>query len=643
MRFGILLQSLMVVAGAAAAAAERGIYTDLPEDITEVHVIIAGGGTVGCILASRLAAKDPTLSILLIEQGMNNHNVQSVFYPALFEINTLPGSKTALFWKASNPSPQLANREPIIETGGILGGGSSINWMVYTRGQWDDFDGWDTRGWTTEDVLPYLKKVETYHGETNHTATHGYKGPIHVSKGRHRAVRAERAWIDGAGKVGREEKGDLQSLWENDAVGPWYWYVSPVDGRRQDVAHRYLHPLLRGEEGEEGARNLYVLVESQVLRILFDEERRAVGVEYRPNPIFAEGNNSTGTTDKKGRCVEARKLVVSSAGSLGTPLLLERSGVGKKEVLEKAGVPVVAEVSGVGAQFQDHHFVGYVYRTNLQPNETINGIARNDRDRDVEGMIARDDPQLGWNGHDASSKLRPSPAEVAALGPEFQAAWIRDFADTPNRPHMVMGLFNCYFGDPDALPDGAEYVTTAPWVTYPYSRGHIHVTGPDIEDAYDFETGWFQDADDIDLKSHIWGYKTQRAIARQMSIFAGELAAGHPRFPEGSKAAVIEKADGPVSSDIEYSDEDDAAIVQFIRENVGTSRHPLGTCRMAAEEENGVVDPELNVYGVSGLKIADLSILPSPVAANTYNTALMVGEKAADIVIRELGLAGGSP
>lgn len=215
-------------------------------------------------------------------------------------------------------------------------------------------------------------------------------------------------------------------------------------------------------------------------------------------------------------------------------------------------------------------------------------MARDDRGRDVDDMIARDDEQLGWNGHDVSSKLRPSVADIAALGPEFQARWDRDFKETPNRPLMIMGLFNCYFGDPAALPDAAEYVTTAPWVTYSYARGHIHITGSEIDDPYDFDPGWLLDEDDIDLKTHVWGYKMQRSISRQMDIFRGELPSGQPRFPEGSKAAVIETADGPVPGEIEYSAEDDVAIVQFVRENIGTSRHPLGTCKIAPREENGV-------------------------------------------------------
>lgn len=306
------------------------------------------GGTVGCIVASRLVEADPSLSVLIIEQGQNNFNVESVIYPALFERNTLPGSDSALFWKA-NKSPQLADREPVVETGGILGGGSSINWMVYTRGQWDDFDAWDTPGWTSNEVLPYLRKFETYHGLTNNVSTHGGDGPVHVSKGTHQAPRAEKSFLDGGSKAGYPEIVDLQSLHSNNGTGPWYRYVSPYDGRRQDVAHRYLHPLLQSGN----APNVYVLVGSQVLRILFNdttegEQKRAVGVEYRPNP----SSNSTQARAGSRRTVTARKLVVASLGAFGTPLLLERSGVGDPAVLEKAGVSVVESLPGVGNNFQ---------------------------------------------------------------------------------------------------------------------------------------------------------------------------------------------------------------------------------------------------------------------------------------------------
>lgn len=181
----------------------------------------------------------------------------------------------------------------------------------------------------------------------------------------------------------------------------------------------------------------------------------------------------------------------------------------------------------------------------------------------------------------------------------------------------------------------------ANWTAYPYSRGHIHITGPDFSDPIDFNVGYLTDKDDIDVKKHIWAYKVSREILRRSAIYRGELPSGHPAFPAGSPAAAQATADGPVPADaprIQYTKEDDAAIEQAIREIVGTTWHSLGTAKMAPRDKMGVVDPSLNVYGVRGLKLADLSVPPENVGANTNNTALMIGEKAADIIVKELGL-----
>lgn len=191
------------------------------------------------------------------------------------------------------------------------------------------------------------------------------------------------------------------------------------------------------------------------------------------------------------------------------------------------------------------------------------------------------------------------------------------------------------------LPDDAEYVSMANWTAYPYSRGHIHITGPDVNCPIDFDVGYLKDAHDIDLKKHVWAYKLQREMWRRMSIFRGELASSHPRFPPGSKAAVVEKADGPIAKGqerIEYSAEDDKAIEQKIREIVSTTWHSLGTCKMAPRENKGVVDASCGVHGIKNLKLADLSIPPENVGANTGGCAFVVGERAADIFIKELGL-----
>ena len=209
---------------------------------------------------------------------------------------------------------------------------------------------------------------------------------------------------------------------------------------------------------------------------------------------------------------------------------------------------------------------------------------------------------------------------------------------------MILAMYLCYYGDHSTLPDDAEYISQANWTAYPYSRGHIHITGKDVLDPIDFNVGYLTDPDDIDLKKHVWAYKVSREIYRRMSIFRGEHAGTHPRFPEGSKAAVIEKTDGPIAegdSRIEYTAEDDKAIEQRVREIVTTTWHSLGTCKMAPREQKGVVDKFLNVHGVKGLKLADLSVPPENVGANTGGTAFVVGERAADIFMRELGLIDG--
>lgn len=200
-------------------------------------------------------------------------------------------------------------------------------------------------------------------------------------------------------------------------------------------------------------------------------------------------------------------------------------------------------------------------------------------------------------------------------------------------------------GNPASVPPG-EYVSGINYSPYPYSRGHVHITGPDLSDPLDFDTGFFSDPGDVDLKTHVWAYKTQREIMRRTHFYRGELADGHPRFAPGSAAACVEVDAGLGDDDdaqdhhLVYSAEDDAAIEQWLREKVGTTWHSLGTAKMAPREGNmgGVVDQALNVHGVKGLKVADLSIAPGNVGANTYSTALMIGEKAADIIIDELNL-----
>jgi alcohol oxidase len=259
-------------------------------------------------------------------------------------------------------------------------------------------------------------------------------------------------------------------------------------------------------------------------------------------------------------------------------------------------------------------------------------------------MIEKKDPMLGWNAIDISSKLRPTEAEVNSLGPAFTAAWNRDFKDKPNRPLMLCGIVSCFLGDLASIPEG-QYVTAGTYTAYPYSRGHMHITGPKHDDPLDFDVGFFNDEGDIDIKKQVWAYKKQREMLRRTKYYRGELAAGHPKFGEDSAVSIVESVEKPLEDvqDLVYSKDDDATIEQWLRENVNTTWHSLGTCKMAPREEDGVVDASLNVYGVSGLKIADMSVPPENVGGNTNNTAMVIGEKAADIIIAELRGEVGTP
>ncbi|KAH9904388.1 GMC oxidoreductase [Xylariomycetidae sp. FL2044] len=602
-----------------------GVYKSFHEDIEDVDVIVAGGGSAGCVVAGRLAEADPNLSVLIIEGGRNNHQDLTVTTPALYLNQLKPSSDATLFYQARK-SPYLADRACIVPAGGILGGGSSINFMLYTRGQAVDFDSWKTPGWTADDLWPYLKKLETYHGpgEPKH---HGFSGPVQVSDGTHRAKSVEDQWMRAAAELGFPEIRDLQDLESGNGFQRWLRTVTP-EGKRSDAAHAYVHPLM--QDGKHP--KLHLLVESNVVRVLFDEHKRACGVEFTPNAKFIH----EGLTPKTKHVIRARKMVVLSCGACGSPPVLERSGVGNADIIEKIGIPVLENLPGVGHDYQDHHLSLYRYKACLQPDETLDVLFSGRLALDE--AIAQKSPLLGWNGCDIAGKLRPNDDDIAALGPEFQEAWDKDFKDQPTRPLMLLAVLNGYFGDHTEVPPG-EYLTVAPYTAYPYSRGHIHITGPEVEDELDFDVGFFSDANDIDIKKQVWAYKKSRQLLRRTKMYRGEVALHHPVFPSGSKAACVEdSAGGGELEDLEYTEEDDKAIEKWIRENVNTTWHSLGTAKMAPREDMGVVDKDLNVYGVQGLKVADLSIVPENVGANTNNTALVIGEKCADIIMYELGI-----
>lgn len=458
-------------------------------------------------------------------------------------------------------------------------------------------------------------------------ATHGDKGPVNISYGTYTSKVAAPQYLKALDSLGYPTMMDLQDLDSCNGASPWLRSVCP-NGKRQDTARCYLHKKMENPEFP----NLHVLTESRVVRVLLDDDNRAVGVEYTPNADYQPTGLSTQMTPKSQ--VKARKLVVVSCGAIGTPPVLERSGVGDPAILERAKIPVKVNLPGVGKDYQDHHLTLFPYFASLSEEETMDSILRNPSDRSA--LFKKKDPRLGWNSICMSSKVRPSDDEVEQLSSAFQKRWSDDFRQEPNRPAMLMAIVNGFLGDPSSVPEGT-YITAGNYTAYPYSRGHVHITGSEPSDPLDFDCGFLNDEGDVDLDMQIWAYKKSRDAMRRTAMYRGELAAGHPVFPETSAAACGPRS-GPSDDPLEYTPEDDKAIEKWVRENVNTTWHSIATAKMAPRERDGVVDKDLNVHGTRGLKLADLSVLPMNIGGNTNNTAMLVGEKAADIIMKELGL-----
>lgn len=249
--------------------------------------------------------------------------------------------------------------------------------------------------------------METYYGKGDEDR-HGFIGPVNVSKGTYTCKRAEDAMVEACEKMGYPEFKDLQDLDSNNGIERYLRYVGP-NGRRQDAAHRYIHPLLQSGKFPQ----LHVLVEKQVIKVLFDDKKRAVGVEYQTNPKFLANPEFLATSYTSPRKAMARKMVIVSAGANGTPGILERSGVGDPKVLQNAGVDLVEELPGVGNEYQDHHLTLYSYRTNLEPREAINGFQ--DGRFNIQEAIKQNDELLGTNAMDARKLLLYASAFIFAL------------------------------------------------------------------------------------------------------------------------------------------------------------------------------------------------------------------------------------
>lgn len=451
--------------------------------------------------------------------------------------------------------------------------------------------------------MPYARKLENFcidkPGINNDI--HGRDGPIQVTYTTYDKPGPQKDVLAAAAALGYGEVPDLQDFESVNSFSRWAQYIGK-DGKRQDTAHCYIHPLMASGE----APKLEILVETRVDKVTFADGKASGIVCLSAKP---------GATDEEKTPfnIKASKLVVVAAGALGTPSILERSGLGGEELLKSLDIPVVSNLPGVGEQYQDHLLMMYPYRSTLKPDESLD-IGLTDPTF-WPSAVQNNDPVATWNGLDLISKLRPSEAEVDALGADFKALWQRDFQNSPTKPLGLIASVQAYGGEREGLTeaDGKQFLSFGVYSAYPYARGHIHIAAADPSTPASFETGFLSHP--FDLSTHVWGYKKHREVARRTNAYIGELAQGHPKFPAGSAAGVVDvdphvarggdfksAEERKAVENIVYTKEDDAAIEDWVREKVATTWHSLGTCKMAPRESGGVVDTKLNVYGVEGLK-----------------------------------------
>ncbi|KAI0655408.1 alcohol oxidase-like protein [Cubamyces menziesii] len=594
-------------------------------------IIIAGGGTAGCVVAGRLAAADPSLSILVIESGPTTRDDPLHTQPARYMYHLRPDSTTIKF-NVGKESAALGGRAPVVPCGQCLGGGSSVNFAMYTRAAASDYDDWKTvygnKGWSSADLLPLLRKCETYQVQPG-KPTHGYSGPLKVSYGGFYPELGQE-FLNAATQYDktRETTDDVNGLFDCNRYGRWQKWIDEKTGTRSDVPHHYIYPLQNAET------KLRILTGHQVKRVII-RDGVAVGVQYIANPRFHPDSVPEVLT------ATARRMVVLSGGAIGSPAILERSGIGSKDILNKIGVKQIVDLPGVGENYQaDHQLILAPYIA-AESTHTLDGVVE-DNEPKIEAWSKQwknnGTGLLATNGLEAGIKIRPLRKDLEVIGPDFHKRWLDYYVPAPDKPVLWIAVMTLLTGD-RPTPPGGKYFSVGWYLMHPTSIGYIHATSAsDVNAPVDFHPGYLDLPEDMAL--HKWGYKRTREFARRMLSYRGEVPGRHPQFNPKSKAAAGPKG-GPTSAvdaDIEYTAEDDKAIEDYVKKAVATAWHSLGTCAMKKREEGGVVDERLNVYGVANLKVADLSICPGNVAANTYSTAVLIGEKAATLIAEELGI-----
>ncbi|MFO1272196.1 MAG: choline dehydrogenase [Rubrivivax sp.] len=524
--------------------------------------IIVGAGSAGCVLAARLS-EDPRNSVCLVEAGPPDSSVL-IHCPAGLALLAQTGQANWGF--ETVPQPGLNGRRGFQPRGKVLGGSSSVNAMIYLRGQPEDYDAWAAAGnpgWGWSDVLPFFLKAE--HNERGADAWHATGGPLNVMDLRS-PNRFGPLFVQAAQQAGYPVNPDFNGARQE---GFGMYQVTHRNGERFSAAKAYLAPA-------RSRTNLQVLTGAQVLRVLL-EGRRAVGVEIR------EG----GAT----RTLQARREVLLAAGALQSPQLLLLSGIGPGAELQRLGIPVAHDLPGVGRHLHDH--VDVVQVVDAPQLTDLFGLSLTGAWHALKGV-------LEWRRH-RSGMLTTNFAEAGGFlrsGPE---------ADRPDlQLHFVIGKLVDH-GRKTVFGHGYSCHVC---LLRPKSRGRLTLASPDPLAPPAIDPAFFADPDD--LPRLVQGFKLMRGILGQPA-----LAAFGGRELPASAAAVS-----------------DAQIETFVRGHADTIYHPVGSCRMGPGPED-VVDAELRVHGIDGLRVADASIMPSIISGNTNAPVIMIGEKAAALVASE--------
>lgn len=521
--------------------------------------IIVGAGSAGCVLANRLT-EDPAIRVLLLEAGGRDSN-QKIHTPVAFS----KLFQTAYDWTYfTDPEPHLEGRKLYWPRGKVLGGSSSINAMIYIRGNPADYDCWrelGNEGWGYSDVLPYFKKSENQ--ERGPSEYHGVGGPLNVADLRCINPICE-SFVTAAEQAGYPRNPDFNG---GSQEGFGFYQVTQIGGRRHSAAAAFLKPAM-------ARRNLTVKTSVQVFGVLF-EGKRATGVSYQsPNGSIQ---------------ARAEREVILCAGAIGSPQMLMLSGVGGADHLRKFGIPVVCDLPGVGRNLQDHPAFPVAYDSkepvSLLNTEKIGPLLR---------YLCFKDGPLTSNVAEAGGFVRTSGAvKMPDLQFHFAGAYYRNHGLDPVKEHGF---------------------TLGPTLVRPYSVGELRLRSGNPLDAPSIKANYLSEERDMEVL--LTGLK----LARELISLA-------PFDKYRSK----ETAPG---KDIQSDDD----LRKYIRRELHTLYHPVGTCKMGSDPA-AVVDSRMRVRGVQGLRVVDASVMPVIVNGNTNAPTIMIAEKAADLIRGETTLS----